>query len=309
MAKILKIIKSTILCLRFPFLYPRNRFTDKHYNNWKLLDKIRDIRNQASPKFNVTQKEITKCIDEVDDKSQHYYTYISSKKFVTKTNVYGNQIEVKLNGGYIVLKCGNRVKKIPLAEFGLDSSKIVDVSFIEQEVQRGVKPHIETFRTWSICLMVEDGYDIKPQFKIVDFVISPLKLFYANFLSFWHDNILQIVHGMTSYTELNAMPQGWRKKFGIQMCKEIRAELLKHGLKYLFKYRIEQIKEKFGTLRWYDNFVPSKSQIPQIISKYEDISYNTCIVCGKEAKWMSKGWISPYCDNCIGDTTKATKLK
>lgn len=30
------VIKSTILCIRFPFLYPRNRWTGKHYNNWKL---------------------------------------------------------------------------------------------------------------------------------------------------------------------------------------------------------------------------------------------------------------------------------
>ena len=29
-------IPATILCIRFPFLYPRNRFTGKHYTNWKL---------------------------------------------------------------------------------------------------------------------------------------------------------------------------------------------------------------------------------------------------------------------------------
>ena len=31
-----RIIKSSILCIRFPFLYPRNRFTGLHYNNWKI---------------------------------------------------------------------------------------------------------------------------------------------------------------------------------------------------------------------------------------------------------------------------------
>ena len=36
--KLKRIIKSTILCIRFPFLYPRNRFTDLHYNNWKIIE-------------------------------------------------------------------------------------------------------------------------------------------------------------------------------------------------------------------------------------------------------------------------------
>mgnify|MGYP003310314085 CR=1 FL=1 len=44
MNKIWKALKSTILCLRFPFLYPRNRFTDKHYNNWVLQQQIKLFR-------------------------------------------------------------------------------------------------------------------------------------------------------------------------------------------------------------------------------------------------------------------------
>ena len=95
------------------------------------------------------------------------------------------------------------------------------------------------------------------------------------------------------------MEPGWRKAFGIQMCKEIRAALLSHGWKYLFKYRIMQIKEKFGELRWYDEF--STQDIQDIIDKYEDISRRTCLVCGKPATKMSTGWISPYCDEHIGN--------
>lgn len=96
------------------------------------------------------------------------------------------------------------------------------------------------------------------------------------------------------------MPTGWRKAFGLQMCEEIKQALLnKDGLKTLFNYRIAQIKEKYGGLRWYD--ANTTSEIQDIISKYEDISYHTCINCGKEAKYMSKGWISPYCEECVGD--------
>jgi hypothetical protein len=60
-----------------------------------------------------------------------------------------------------------------------------------------------------------------------------------------------------------------------------------------------QIKEKFGELRWYDEF--STQDVQDIIDKYEDISRRTCLICGKPATKMSTGWISPYCDDCIGD--------
>ena len=94
------------------------------------------------------------------------------------------------------------------------------------------------------------------------------------------------------------MPSGWKKAFGLQMCEEIKQELLKtKGL--IFKYRITQIKEKFGGLRWYDQ--NTTNEILSIIAKYEDLSYKTCISCGKPATKISKGWISPYCDDCIGN--------
>ena len=30
--KLYKVLESSLLCLRFPFLYPRNRFDGKHHN-------------------------------------------------------------------------------------------------------------------------------------------------------------------------------------------------------------------------------------------------------------------------------------
>ena len=51
-------VKSSILCLRFPFLYPRNRWTDKHYNNWKLYDYHKDNWDDAYEwnKFGINKK-------------------------------------------------------------------------------------------------------------------------------------------------------------------------------------------------------------------------------------------------------------
>ena len=100
------------------------------------------------------------------------------------------------------------------------------------------------------------------------------------------------------FTYLDDMPNGWRKAFGIQMCEEIREVLIKGN--YLNNYRIAQIKEKFGALRWYDEGAPDSiyREIQDIIYKYEEISECTCIWCGRPATKISLGWISPWCDNC-----------
>lgn len=70
------------------------------------------------------------------------------------------------------------------------------------------------------------------------------------------------------YTELDSMPEGWRIAFGIQMCEELKQELIKFD--YLDKYEITQIKEKFGSLRWYDNGYPIGKLELVGIEEYED---------------------------------------
>lgn len=99
------------------------------------------------------------------------------------------------------------------------------------------------------------------------------------------------------YTELDDMEDGWRAKFGIQMCEEIRQELIKYN--FLYDYRIFQIKEKFGGLRWYDCGIPKGSKIWDIIDKYTFISRQTCLRCGAPAKIIDfNGWLTPLCDKC-----------
>ena len=98
------------------------------------------------------------------------------------------------------------------------------------------------------------------------------------------------------YTELDNMPDGWRIAFGEQMCEEIREALIDDG--DLDKYRTVEIKEKYGLLRWYDNGCKVGSKVHDIIRKYEYMSAETCIVCGKPATRITLGWISPFCDDC-----------
>ena len=95
-------------------------------------------------------------------------------------------------------------------------------------------------------------------------------------------------------TELDDMPDGWRIAFGEQLCEELKEELVRAG--YLDKYRITQIKEKYGMLHWYDNGNTKRGN--DIISKYVRLSERTCICCGKPATRVTTTWISPYCDKC-----------
>lgn len=99
------------------------------------------------------------------------------------------------------------------------------------------------------------------------------------------------------FTELDSVPDGWRKSFGYSLLEELRDDLLKFD--YLDKYRILQIKEKFGGLRWYAGSIPVESKAYEIASKYERMSENVCMTCGKPATMCCiGGWFETICPEC-----------
>ena len=210
---IYKAIQSSILCIRFPFLYPRNLCTGLHYNNWRIKEYC--LKLSKKYKYNGKQDPGTKKVYNLKISKYNtlgtYYTYWTNR--------------------------------------------------------------------WA-------------------------KILY-NVISWYHNVFLQILHCIPTYTELDVMPNGWRKAFGIQMCKEIKHALLKAGgREALYKYRITQIKEKYGELRWYDEY--SYLDVQKIIQKYEYISARTCIECGDVATGYTpiEYWRSPYCDNCKPKNSK-----
>lgn len=97
------------------------------------------------------------------------------------------------------------------------------------------------------------------------------------------------------FTYFDDIPKGWRIAFGEQLCQELKEILERNG--DLENYHILQIKEKYGTLRWYANI--ETPEISAILDKYENMSAKTCIRCGKPATKITTGWISPYCDDCV----------
>lgn len=98
-----------------------------------------------------------------------------------------------------------------------------------------------------------------------------------------------------TWTELDEMPDGWRKAFGEMMCEEIKNALIEcDGLD---DYKIEQIKEKWGFLHWYS--YPAYSEVEKIIDKYGTLSSNICIICGRpDVPMINTSWIMPMCKDC-----------
>lgn len=116
---------------------------------------------------------------------------------------------------------------------------------------------------------------------------------------YWNPNTMQYEVDKDykyTFTLLDEMPDGWRKAFGEMMCEEIYNALIECG--GLDDYKIEQIKEKFGQLRWYS--YPSYKKVERIINKYSVLSENICIICGKpDVPMTHNGWDSPYCKKCF----------
>lgn len=98
------------------------------------------------------------------------------------------------------------------------------------------------------------------------------------------------------YTELDAMPKGWRIAFGEQWAAEVQEAINKVPEDERNEIYITDIKEKYGQLRQY--FSCYTEELAYVIKKYEALSEYMCIGCGKPATKISTGWISPWCDSC-----------
>ena len=107
-----------------------------------------------------------------------------------------------------------------------------------------------------------------------------------------------------SYTLANDFPKGWWKAFGLQLCEELREDLIKCN--YLYQFRIEQIKEKFSQLRIYTGSLPRESRVWEIIEDYSTLSENICMRCGKpDVPMLNYGnWLITICEDCYNKNEK-----
>ena len=68
-------------------------------------------------------------------------------------------------------------------------------------------------------------------------------------------------------------------------------------------YRIEQVKEKFGGLRYYiitSDDCTNTDRMYAVIDAIESLSFRICENCGRPGEIRKGGWIRTLCDECEG---------
>ena len=86
---------------------------------------------------------------------------------------------------------------------------------------------------------------------------------------------------------INNMGDGWFK-----IIDELSAAIVKLDK----NVKASQVKEKYGTLRFYTD--GHTDEVDKLIDEAEAKSVVTCEVCGKPGKMRGKSWLSIRCDSC-----------
>jgi len=79
-----------------------------------------------------------------------------------------------------------------------------------------------------------------------------------------------------------------------KLCQHIESHCKNN--KNIIEVKATQVKEKFGSLRFYisetDDFING------LISMAESVSSITCEACGNKGSKRGKSWVKTYCDLC-----------
>jgi len=290
-------IPATILSIRFPFLYPRNRSDGKHRTY--ILGKQRNrLYNEALEDVIITAR-LGK-----DDETEHTFT-IDDRLSPTDPlhSVAAKTCQTGTISDFTFTLDKERKKLTISGKRETREIDLNDVLRLDKFVVMGME--LYRYNSVNVCVVVKPSDETdKTNYGFLHhyetFLIRPLKYKLYKLLSWVDENVLDNIFIIPSYTELGAMPKGWRKAFGIYICKDLKKALLADGgRKQLRRYGIDQIKEKYGELCWYDH--GGNEETNKIIEKYAYISRHTCITCGKSADYVTRGWIEPYCKEHLPD--------
>lgn len=268
----------TYMCIKYPFLYPRNRFTGTHRAN-VLSNVSYNLFEKSILDIGITGKL-------VKDKPNKINTYI---KFLdTTVKLFEDAKKIRINNNIDSQEFD--LKQLLWAE---NKFEIVDM---ELTFAYSGRPLI-VLKLKTVDENDDTNYGFS--YYSVKLKINKCKYRLYQVVKWIDEKILDKIFILPTFTEWDAVEPGWNKAFGKQYLKELKKQLKKD--KMLYKWRITDIKEKFGTFRLYCNY--GSDELYNIIRKYEELSWNTCIKCGKPATYTSKGWISPYCDDCVNKDT------
>lgn len=110
-------------------------------------------------------------------------------------------------------------------------------------------------------------------------------------------------------SQFTCVPQGWGKSIIPLLIDELFEALGDH----VVDFKVTDCKEKFGALRiywtwsWDDQEYDDDelfdlevlgADIDAIIAKYERMSIRTCMTCGSQATYYTKGYMLPLCGTC-----------
>lgn len=270
--KIKKMYRSSVMCIKYPFLYPRNVWYNRHYTNFRLLDMTKYFYSHCYEHFFVN----------VYDKNDASFKTIKARQFTE--NEYTSELyDTTL---YIIAKNTNKTKYIIDLKEKYGITNIIDLKCGDYN------------GTIYISIEVEDT---KPLAKTVDFFnrkTNYFNLVMAKITEFIQDYPLQLFHCIPTYTLYDCFKvecPGWEKAFGQQFIDDLKEALIKD--KCLKDFRITQWKEK-RTMQVYCNCYGKNTE--EVIRKYENLSATTCIMCGKNGSMqeLSYDYEIPLCKEC-----------
>ena len=103
------------------------------------------------------------------------------------------------------------------------------------------------------------------------------------------ESIGGLTHGYTGNKILNSdffeVSQGWN-----QLIKDLISDLIKMG----WNREVIQVKEKFGTLRFY--YSGGNDYIDGMVTMAETMSSVTCEECGNPGSTLGCGWLTTLCE-------------
>ena len=221
--KIKRILYSTYMCIRYPFLYPRNRFTGKHRVNL-LYRSINKLHNQSRQEIGITGK-LVKEKPKYLNKCHAFFNYQVKLDVENKTLKINNEIDSQLFDLKPLMWNDDR--------FEIVDSNVTFAIFGNPIIQVYLKPKDENDNT-------KYGFS----YYRVKLTTNKRKYRWFKIIKWIDEKVLDRILFLPIFTEWDAVEPGWNKAFGKQYLKDLKKQLKKD--KMLYKFRIVDLKEKYG---------------------------------------------------------------
>ncbi len=102
---------------------------------------------------------------------------------------------------------------------------------------------------------------------------------------------------------LDGMPKGWIKAFADPMLEDFAKVMREENLDMNY-VRVIDVKEKYGSLRWYWGRTNQSKKLAEITRLYENVAAAFCARCGSHPVMMTRGYILPLCKHCWEEWNK-----